>query len=63
MAYLVDLFQQCLFSQLFPFQLAPGHLELHDIEINDLLNLAVVVHGIGQHVIIEILEELHPLIV
>lgn len=63
MPYLVDLLQQRLFGQLLPFQFTPGHLQFHDIEIDDLLDLAVIVHGIGQHVIVEIFEELHAFIV
>lgn len=63
MTYLVDLLQQCLFCQLLSLKFAACHLQLHDVQIDDLFNLAVVLHRVGQHVVIEILKELDPFIV
>ena len=62
-SYLVDLLSQSLLRQFLLLQLIPRHLELYYVQKNDLLDLAVVVYRLGEGVVVEIFEKLHPLIV
>lgn len=54
---------QSLLRQFLLLQLIPRHLELYYVQKNDLLDLAVVVYRLGEGVVVEIFEKLHPLIV
>ena len=54
---------QSLLRQFLLLQLAPGHFELYYVQKDDLFDLAVVVYRLGEGVVIEIFEELHPLVV
>lgn len=59
---LINLLCKSLLGQLLFLQLCPSHLQLDDVEIDDLLNFAVVFNGLRKGIIIKVLEELHSLI-
>ena len=62
-SYLIDLFSESLLCQFLLLQFVPGYFELHNVEEDDFLYPAVVVHRLREGVIIKILKELHSLVV